>query len=345
MNGLLGSSSVAMAVRPLRRPGGRPRATIVVPRLLQYLFGENRLAYRTPIRFRERVSKYDRGWRRRQAEDLGEAFAVLFLEDSVGLDLSTLARVTERNDTKVPDFTGRARGDRRLAIEAKGASNWRYFTGSKEKARDQLTKPAGSAPEDKERAFVCRTFIGDASQDPGSVLAVEDPPVDFEAFFGREREQGALLEHIGAISALAGLTVHARLARTPERLRESPEAEFERGERAHRMRLHDRQYVGTALDLGPFATLLGRADVAADFADLALFQGVEEAVLLSLVQGTVRPRGSRQRLWREGPEEGEETAYAGVGIVPAPEGEGGFGVYSLMTDGSLVAVGKRAMLK
>jgi hypothetical protein len=83
---------------------------------LELLFTSGRIEYRGIIRLARQRGDYDLGWRRLSVERLGEALAVLVLEDAAGLHLSTLKRQPEERNRLNPDFRANGRGSRKLLI-------------------------------------------------------------------------------------------------------------------------------------------------------------------------------------------------------------------------------------
>ncbi|MGA2660843.1 MAG: hypothetical protein ABSH34_25445 [Verrucomicrobiota bacterium] len=79
----------------------RDPAIALVPDVALYLMGRDDVVFQPELRV---LRGSDRRWRARWVESAGEAISAMFLEDSVQLDLSTLACVPERNNQPIPDF-------------------------------------------------------------------------------------------------------------------------------------------------------------------------------------------------------------------------------------------------
>jgi hypothetical protein len=134
---------------------------------------------------------------------------------------------------------------------------------------------------------------------------------------------------LAAVALLAGLPEAAELAVHPQTDRRA--AARHEAERAQRLSVGEMTFLGTSQSIGELASLAGVMPPP-ELRDVVLYRGIDAAVHRELLEGRVRPRGAPRRFFEEQDEEGHRSPM-GVGILSE-----GRGVYSVLTDGSFLAV-------
>jgi len=109
----------------------RDPALALVPDVALYLMGRDDVLFHPELRV---LRGSDRRWRARWVESAGEAVSTMFLEDSVKLDLSTLARMPEKSGSLTPDFMAATTAGGKLVYESKGSSDWKTHLSAKARA-------------------------------------------------------------------------------------------------------------------------------------------------------------------------------------------------------------------
>lgn len=287
-------------------------------------------------------------WRGRWAENIGEAFSVMFLEDALSLDLGTLARIPSSAASVSPDFMARTRGGEHVVFESKGSGSWRTHLSQRSHALEQL----GKADEDPDiggpRGFACCLFAAARSHPRSSVFYVEDPPSPFGRLFSRGWESDARRRHLAATLELAGLRrladeldpmrkeegmMEGAFAGAEEALAPPPRSPLPPLPKPSEFVLHS--------PAGPLP-FLGSELAADDGArDVRVFLGVSAGLVEALQEPPLKQAHSLDLF--------EYLAFPELRFPPAdggfigPEDKGPFeqGVYSVLSDGSLLAIETR----
>jgi hypothetical protein len=263
---------------------------------------------------------------------MGEALASMILEDRVGLDLITLARIPEASEA-TPDFIAETADHARIVFEAKGSTDWKTHRDQRAKARRQLRKDVGSATSwaSTSRAYASCFLGAREGTSNESLLHVEDPPFAFDALFEKGWREAAMRRHFAAVLGAAGLPQAAGAVLTGNRAQEIPHDDLivGAGERAV-------TFSGTYRSLAPVAEELGHPEPWI-FQRIRMFTGIDSRSFTALIEG-------RFPLWVTGisPDIDEDAAVPAFlrlpSVAPLEEGENREGgVYSVLADGAILA--------
>lgn len=295
----------------------------LVPEVLLYVLGQEGATYTPELRV-ERES--GRRWRARWAESTAEALATIFLEDSVHLQLATLARIPERREEKTPDFQATTADDEPIVFETKGATHWRTHLAQRREAREQVQK-VGGRPSARwavgGRAFACSLFASVKGEEAASLFHVEDPPFAFRGWFREGWEEVARRRHCaGLLEACEEYDMARALLDRGEPSRQGDTARFSPAPEGQ-----GPSFRGRFDRLEDFARRLAHPSPES-FRGLRMFRGVGESIFEELQHGSVPTRSSLAE------RRGETERAAGVvrGGDGAPRG-----VYSRLADGAMLA--------
>jgi hypothetical protein len=309
----------------------RDPALVLVPDVALFVMGRDDVVFQPELRV---LRGSDRRWRARWAETAGEAVSVMFLEDSVELDLGTLSRVPERTDRPTPDFMAGTVPGQNVVFESKGATNWRTHLKQRRHALDQLGK--GSSASDvswssKGRAFACSLFAAEQGEDRSSLLHVDDPPFQFEQDFGEGWELRSRRDHAIAMLEAARLYELADdLARARRPVREQREVATFRLPGAEGQE-EGAAFVGSYLPIGEWARSLRHPDPR-ECARVRMFVGVERGLYRSFEH-------ERFPSFLAPSVDDGKTDVPGVPVVGMLPGEvEANGVYSVLGDGGFLAL-------
>jgi hypothetical protein len=310
----------------------------LTPDVLLYVLGNDSVSYSPSMRvFRDS----ERRWRARWAESSGEATSIMFLENSIGLDLSTLARIPETS-AETPDFQVQSSTGEPIVFESKGTTSWKVHLEQRKKAINQLygkqdgKKARTSIWAPKGRAFALCLFAAQNGDARPSLFYAEDPPFPFQDLFKEGWEQRARRSHYAGVLEAAQMpdAADAVLAGREfgqfegERFTINPEDD--RGDFPNR-------FVGTYLPVPSIARRLRHPDPEAA-AKVKVFVGVHDKVFDAL--------RSKQlgALSKPATADASRPPVAGFGrqawgFLPGLErGSPARGVYSTQSDGSFLAV-------
>ena len=305
----------------------------LIPDVLLWVLGRDAVAYSPELRLNRGA---ERRWRARWAESTAEAFSVMLLEDALELDLTTLVRIPEQPNEETPDLQVQARRQRPVVFESKGASSWSTHLSQRKKALSQLRKTKGSKRprrhgwESLGRSFACCLFAATQGDERSSLFHIDDPPFGFDHLFRQGWEGEARVRHYAAV-AEAARTYHfadSIIHRRPERGMEAEEASvFTLGDEESSDR--QRGFRGTKIPLGPQARAL-RHPRAEDYEKASISIGMDDHLFMHLAHGHVPSPDELA--------EGQSTPLSRVGLVPGWQGGPARGGYSLLADGSFLAV-------
>jgi hypothetical protein len=272
-------------------------------------------------------------------ESAGEAIATMFLEDSVQLDLSTLARMPARNDLVTPDFMAATIIGGKLVFESKGSTEWKTHFAQRKHALKQLGKGDGNRTNSwatDGRTFACSLFAAQQGDERSSLLHVDDPPFQFQDQFREGWELHCRREH--AIAMLEAARLFARADNVAgQRQGESdsnreitfrlPGGEGSEGE----------SFLGTYLPLEEWARSL-RHPNPRECKRIRIFLGVQEDLVRQFERGEFPgPRGSFDTNVTAASVPALERGPK-IGILPDRERGGARGVYSILADGAFMAI-------
>lgn len=298
--------------------------------VMLYVLGRDAVVYLPRIRV---SAGGERRWRATWAESMGEALAAMILEDRLGLDLVTLARIPEASEA-TPDFIAETGDHARIVFEAKGATDWKTHLGQRVKARRQLGKDVdvtaswGSA----NRAYACCFLGAREGTSAESLLHVEDPPFAFDSLFHEGWREAAMRRHFAAVLGAAGLpqAAFAVLTRSV-----APEVSHEAltvgvGEQAVR-------FTGTYRELEPTAKDLGHPRPWI-FQRVRMFTGIDARTFDDLTGGRLPLWATRMTTEDVLSNEQLLPAFDRLPSVAPLDGENrAGGVYSVLSDGAILA--------
>jgi hypothetical protein len=311
----------------------RDPALVLVPDVALYVMGRDDVVFQPELRL---LRGADRRWRARWAETAGEAVSVMFLEDSVELDLGTLSRVPERTDRPTPDFMAGTLPGQNVVFESKGATNWRTHLKQRRYALEQLGKKPSANGDlswgSKGRAFACSLFAAEQGEDRTSLLHVDDPPFQFEQDFGEGWDLRSRRDH--AIAMLEAARLYeladdlARRRRTERVQREVATFRLPGAEGQE----EGVTFLGSYLPVGEWARSL-RHPSPRECARIQMFVGVEQGLYRSFEHerfpSFLAPSVDSTA--------GRKIEVSGVPVTGMLPGEV-TGVYSVLGDGAFLAV-------
>ncbi len=318
----------------------RDPAIALVPDVALYLMGRDDVVFQPELRV---LRGSDRRWRARWVESAGEAISAMFLEDSVQLDLSTLARVPEHNNQPTPDFMAGTVLGQNVVFESKGATQWETHLRQRLHALEQLGK--GKAEDTASwaangRTFACSLFAAQQGDERTSFLHVDDPPFRFEEYFGEGWESHCRREH--AIAMLEA----ARLYELADDLSRRRRTEVEPG-RVETFQLpggegqqEGDRFVGAYLPIAQWARSLRHPDPRS-CERMRMFVGIEQSLYHHFERGEFPARLAPSDATATTDSQGEPIRGPVVGLLPGPERESGEparGMYSVLADGAFMAV-------
>ena len=315
----------------------RDPAFALVPDVALYLMGRDDVLFHPELRV---LRGSDRRWRARWVESAGEVVSTMFLEDSVQLDLSTLARMPEKNDALTPDFMGATTTGGKLVYESKGSSDWKTHLGQRKHALKQLRKEDGASTSPwatDGRTFACSLFAAQQGDERSSLLHVDDPPFQFDDQFGDGWESHCRREH-----AIAMLEAARLFGRADDAARQRRTESDSNREAIFRLPggngPEGESFVGTYLPVGEWARTL-RHPNPRECERIRMFVGVQQALARQFERGefpsTVLSLDSKN----SPSPSGELDRGPRIGLLPGPESQGfARGMYSVLADGAFMAI-------
>lgn len=341
---ILDSPSIASALK-------QPEESLV-PEVLLYILGNDAVDYSPELRV---FSDADKRWKARWAENMGEAMSVLFLERALKLELTTLARIQEEQGKKTADFVALTKTKEPIVFESKGATGWKTHRDQRKKALQQLGKFEldTSGPfvwgNEPGRAFACSLFASKMGDKHSSLFHVADPPFAFKHLFHEGWENLARRYHYAAVLESAHLyeMADALLHRAPrdekkESMMKDKKRERQRPERLRIPSGADENgltFHGSRTEVFDMARALGHPNAGA-FRGMTMFVGIDGDSYRYLEMGSLPPlSGSEER--NSETLEKRFASQVGVGILngsESPEREASSGIYSLLSNGSILAI-------
>lgn len=315
----------------------------LVPEVLMYALGHDAVSYIPELRiFRDSEPR----WRARWAESAGEAMSVMFLESTVGIDLSTLVRV-ETSVTGTPDFKACTFTKEPIVFESKGATAWKTHQKQRNKALEQLGKRTTKSESSKAskiswtgdgRAFAVSLFAAQQGDSKSSLLHVEDPSFLFDDLFPESWEENARHEHYRAVLETARLfdAAEGMEQRRPSE-GERAEVDYFTIEGTSLSREQSPRFVGTFLPIMDIARRLRHPDMR-EVKDLRIFVGLQEQVYNVLRLGELPDirKNTEARFETEGRTPIQLPTW---GLLPGREPNlPPRGIYSSLSNGSFLAV-------
>jgi hypothetical protein len=309
----------------------------LLPDILLYVLGQKGIFYTPEIRI---DSATDRRWRARLAETMAEAVSVIFIEDAVAMDLSTLSRIPESNKMPTPDFRAQTLDNSPIVFETKGSTNWETHRRQRKEAKEQLHKPLDDGDGESNsdiswdlggQAFACCFFAAEQGNRRSSLFHVADPPFPFEDVFHEGWQDSARRHHYAAVLEACGQYELADFI-LGRRRREGPRPGDERIDDSEGP--EGLACVGRydALDL--MARRLNHP-FPERFKGVRVFRGLDQTLYRSLTNGNI-PGDSSQRDANENPDS-IGIRRTSSGIIPGQEDRAS-GVYSRLSDGAVMAV-------
>ncbi len=312
-----------------------------VPEVALFLMGRDDLLFHPELRI---LRGTDNRWRARWAELAGEAMATMFLEDSVQLDLSLLARIPEKMGALTPDFKASTITGEKLVFEAKGASAWKTHMAQRKHALRQLGKEEqrpNSWSKDG-RCFACSLFAAQQGSEGSSLLHVDDPPFGFEDQFQEGWQSLCRREHaIGMLEAARLFDradhVAQRRERESEYARESVFRLSGEASLSEETSSSDEVFIGTYLPVGEWARSLRHPDPK-KCDRIRIFVGIQKSLARDFEYGRF-PRGAVvERSDYSDVQSGALTGSSRVGLLPGREVRTARGIYSVLADGAFMAI-------
>lgn len=315
----------------------RDPTLVLVPDAALYLLGRDDVFYQPELRV---LRGADRRWRARWIESAGEAASIMFLEDTLQLELASVARVPEQSNRETPDFMAQTTSRERLVFESKGATDWSTHKKQRRKALRQLgkdTSAAGAGWAGGGRTFACSLFAASQGEDRSSLLHVDDPPFGFEGFFPEGWEYRCRREHAVAMLQAARIFQAAdELSRRGQFSTEQAVVQtFVLGDGDE---TDGGQFMGNYLPLADWARELRHPNQKI-CQRLRVFLGIERGQFNNFAHGQFPSRSDRIGIGPETESVIRRPARPSVGALPG--GEGGMvprGIFSLLADGSFMAI-------
>lgn len=310
----------------------------LIPDVLLYVLGNDSVSYSPGMRvFRDS----ERRWRARWAESSGEATSIMFLENSIGLDLSTLARIPEAS-AETPDFQVQSSTGEPIVFESKGTTSWKVHLEQRKKAINQLygkqdgKKARTSIWAPNGRAFALCLFAAQNGDARPSLFYAEDPPFPFQDLFKEGWEQRARRSHYAGVLEAAQMPEAGDAVLAGREFGQFEGQYFTINPEDDRGDIPNR-FVGTYLPVPNIARRLRHPDPEAA-AKVKVFVGVHERVFDALRSNQLGSLGKPATANASRP---SIAGFGGQawGFLPGPErGSPARGVYSTLADGSFLAV-------
>lgn len=312
-------------------------ALVMVPDVVLYLMGRDDVLFQPELRV---LRGSDRRWRARWVENAGEAVATMFLEDSVRLDLSTLARIPEKRGSLTPDFMAATTAGGKLVFESKGSSDWKTHLGQRKQALHQLGKDYGESENSwgsDGRTFACCLFAAQQGDERASLLHVDDPPFQFEDRFPEGWELHCRREH-----AIAMLEAARLFARADDVARQRRSVTDSNREAVFRLRGGDgpegESFLGTYLPVEEWARSL-RHPHPRECERIRVFVGVQEELARQFEQGKFLSLVPTPDAMKSVNPPAELDRGPRIGLLPGQESQGvARGMYSVLADGAFMAI-------
>lgn len=315
----------------------RDPTLVLVPDAALYLLGRDDVFYQPELRV---LRGADRRWRARWIESAGEAASIMFLEDTLQLELASLARVPEQSNRETPDFMAQTISRERLVLESKGATDWSTHKKQRRKALRQLgkdTSATGAGWAGGGRTFACSLFAASQGEDRSSLLHVDDPPFGFEDLFPEGWEYRGRREH--AIAMLQAARIFDAADELSRRGRFSTEeAAVQTFVFGDRDETDGGRFMGNYLPLADWARDLRHPNQKIS-ERLRIFLGIEREQFNNFAHGQFPSRSDRIGIGPETESAIRPLASPSVGVLPARErGMAPRGIFSLLSDGSFMAI-------
>jgi len=315
----------------------RDPALALVPDVALYLMGRDDVLFHPELRV---LRGSDRRWRARWVESAGEAVSTMFLEDSVQLDLSTLARMPEKSSSLTPDFMAATTAGGKLVFESKGSSGWKTHLGQRKHALKQLGKDDGESvsPWSTDgRTFACSLFAAQQGEERSSLLHVDDPPFQFDDQFREGWESHCRREH-----AIAMLEAARLFGRADDVARQRRTESDSNREATFRLPGVDgpegESFVGTYLPVGEWARVL-RHPNPRECERIRIFVGVQQELARQFERGEFPPLMPSPDSKGTSKPSGELERGPRIGLLPGRESRGvARGMYSVLADGAFMAI-------
>ena len=315
----------------------RDPALALVPAVALYLMGRDDVLFHPELRV---LRGSDRRWRARWVESAGEAVSTMFLEDSVQLDLSTLARMPEKGGSLTPDFMAATSTGGKLVFESKGSSDWKTHLGQRKYALKQLGKGDGESASPwatDGRTFACSLFAAQQGNERSSLLHVDDPPFQFDDQFRDGWESHCRREHATAMLEAARLFARAddvaRQQRTDsdsnrEAIFRLPGGDGSEGE----------SFVGNYLPVDEWARTL-RHPNPRECERIRMFVGVQQELARQFERGEFPSLMPSPDFKESSKPYGELDRGPRIGLLPGRGSRGvARGMYSVLADGAFMAI-------
>ena len=309
-----------------------------------YTIGRDAVIYSPELRI---LRDTDRRWRARWVESAGEAISVLFLENAVNIDITTLSRIPERREGLTPDFQAETISKERIVFESKGATSWNTHLKQRNHALKQLGKRIEDSSRKKKnsiswagngRAFALSFFASTQGSDRSSLFHADDPVFDFDDIFSNGWQANSRRKHYAAVleaSHLYEAADNLHHGRTTEGLKEEHHVFMIDADRQDRET--SSRFIGNYIPVHDIARRLRHPDLRAIDA-LNIFVGIDNEFLRALLNN---------RLPGEIAREDTEEKFERIPISKAPDwgllpglksDDPPRGVYSILSDGSFLAV-------
>ncbi len=319
--------------------------SFAVPEVVLFVVGQDRVTYSPELRV---FANAERRWRARWAETSAEALSALILEDALALDLTTLSRIPERNDSPTPDFRAVTLSQEPIVFECKGSTAWNTHVRQRREALAQLGKAAVAKKGTRRakeswagngRSFAVSLFAAMQGDERSSLLHVNDPPFAFTNLFGEGWEDDARRHHYAGALETAQLfdesesLLRRRIERAPVQAERATFVLDDVYSADGEMR-----FAGNFLPITDWLRRLRHPNREA-FGQLRVFVGIEENRFRELAGGRL-PRRAVPQSDQGSTSEGEGQQISTVtGFLPSREYPGeARGVYSLLSNGALLAV-------
>lgn len=315
----------------------RDPAFALVPDIALYLMGRDDVLFHPELRV---LRGSDRRWRARWVESAGEAVSTMFLEDSVQLDLSTLARIPEKSGSLTPDFMAATTTGGKLVFESKGSSDWKTHLSQRKHALRQLGKDNGEGVSEWStdgRAFACSLFAAQQGDERSSLLHVDAPTFQFDDRFQEVWDSHCRREH-----AIAMLEAARLFGRADDVARQGRTESDSNSEATFRLPSgagpEGESFVGTYLPVGEWARML-RHPNPRECERVRIFVGVQQELARQFERGEFPSLLPSPDSKGSSKPSGELASGPRIGLLPGRESRGvARGMYSVLADGAFMAI-------
>jgi len=262
------------------------------------------------------------------------------MEAALDIDLTLLERIPETPSEMTADFKTATKRGELIVYESKGSTDWETHRKQRRKALEQIGKSKSQAGQSRDcserdgRAFACSFYGALQGASRSTLFHVEDPPFGFNHLFSKGWEEQARRRHYAAVLQFADQFELAEQLLKPEVAPEIIKEQIHRIEpQKFRLKIGGESQEGS-LFLGvyddiEFLARRMRLRRPAAFHGWRLFRGINEREFGDLIRGRIPSQQIK---------EGRYPYIPHTGIIPGGNRGRGRGVYSLLPNGSFLAI-------